>query len=114
MATHNVQSNQQPVQTDVSELNSGGKIENDNSEQYIDDECFNEDLEESDFCEKIYSKLNPTTIKNNLPFPLYMKDNFPIIFEALIELERVRPKDPVEFFSVYILQKYEKIKKEQN
>ncbi len=34
-----------------------------------------------------------------------MKDSYPIIFEALIELERIRPRDPVEFFCVYILQR---------
>lgn len=41
-----------------------------------------------------------------------MKDSYPIIFEALIELERVRPKDPVEFFSVYLLQKQNAANKE--
>lgn len=41
-----------------------------------------------------------------------MKDSFPIIFEALVELERIRPKDPVEFFSVYILHKQESLNKQ--
>ena len=43
-----------------------------------------------------------------------MKDTYPIIFEALVELERVRPRDPVEFFSVYILHKQISINKTIN
>ena len=68
-------------------------------------EHHNEDLDEAFHCENIAGEFEPYHNKNILPFNLYIKDDLPIIYEALIELERVRPKNPVEFFCVYILDK---------
>jgi hypothetical protein len=33
------------------------------------------------------------------------KNVLPIVYEALIELDKIRPADPVEFFAAYILDK---------
>lgn len=74
----------------------------------IDDEKLNEEFEESDYCEFISGFVKPYNNKNIQPFPIYIKDNLPIILEALAEVERLRPKNPVEFFSVYLLQKANK------
>ena len=56
--------------------------------------------------------IKPFNSTNYLPFPLYIKDSMPIIFEALIELERIRPSNPVEFFVAFILNKNGTEKKE--
>ena len=38
----------------------------------------------------------------------------PIVYEALIELEKIRPSDPVEFFAAYILDKNKKSNRIEN
>jgi hypothetical protein len=38
----------------------------------------------------------------------------PVVYEALIELEKIRPADPVEFFVCYILDKNKKTGKIAN
>ena len=76
-----------------------------NKDNYIENENFNEDLEEALYCEDIAETFEPYYNKNILPFNLYIKDDLPVIFEALVELERVRPKNPVEYFCAYILEK---------
>ena len=60
----------------------------------------------------MHSLLKPYNSTNYLPFPLYIKESMPIIFEALIELERIRPANPVEFFAAFILNKNGTDKKE--
>lgn len=72
----------------------------------LDNDLFNEDINEAEYCETIALKLSPYYNKNILPFNLYIKDSLPIIFEALVEIERIRPNNPVEFFCVYILNKH--------
>lgn len=111
VAANNI-ANSNENRTQETQSNLESKDANIGESQILDEECFNEDVEESEFCEEISSVLNPYSNKNILPFPLYMKDSFPIIFEALVELERIRPKDPVEFFSVYLIQKQEALNKQ--
>lgn len=46
---------------------------------------------------------------NSLPSSLYLKKStLPLIYEALLQVEKIRPKDPVEFFCAYILEKNKK------
>jgi hypothetical protein len=46
---------------------------------------------------------------NILPSSLYLQKNvLPLIYEALAEIERVRPRDPIEYFVSYILEKNKK------
>lgn len=71
----------------------------------IDEEKLNEDNFESDNCDNIAQYLNPYNNSNSLPFSLYIKESLPVLLEALTELERLRPKNPVEFFSVFLLHK---------
>jgi len=71
----------------------------------IDEEKLNEDIYESDYCDNIAQYLNPYNNSNSLPFSLYIKESIPVILEGLAELERLRPKNPVEFFSVFLLHK---------
>jgi len=33
----------------------------------------------------------------------------PTVYEALIELEKIRPRDPVEFFAAFLLDKNKKV-----
>lgn len=81
------------------------QYEESNIKNKIDEERLNEDYEESEYCEFISDYLKYYDNKNNLPFPIYLKDSIGIILQGLSELERLRPDNPVEFFSVYLLQK---------
>jgi hypothetical protein len=55
--------------------------------------------------EKVALELKPYFSKNVLPSTLYLKDTvLPLIYKALIELDKARPKDPVEFFAAFILE----------
>ncbi len=77
--------------------------------KYIDPECFNEDYEESKLIEKVASELKPYFSPNSLPTTLYLKNNvLPLVFEALTEVEKIRPKDPIEFFAAFILERNKK------
>jgi hypothetical protein len=50
-------------------------------------------------------QLKPYFSKNALPTTLYLKDTvLPLIYKGLIELDKARPKDPIEFFAAYILE----------
>jgi len=56
--------------------------------------------------EKVSAELSPYFSPNCVPSTLYLKKNvLPIVYEALIELDKIRPADPVEFFAAYILDK---------
>jgi hypothetical protein len=77
--------------------------------KFIDEENFNEDLEESNFVEKRAVELKPYFSPNALPSSLYLQQNvLPLVFEALAEVEKNRPKDPIEFFCTYILENNKK------
>jgi len=54
-------------------------------------------------------ELKPYFSHNALPSTLYLKRKIlPVVYEALIELEKIRPRDPIEFFVAYILDKNKK------
>lgn len=80
-----------------------------NISKHIDKDYYNDDEEE---CEEAVAKaitLKPYFSLNTLPSTLYLKQNvLPLVFEALNEVEKVRPKDPIEFFCAYILEKNKK------
>ncbi len=55
--------------------------------------------------ENIALKLKPYFSQNALPTTLYLKDTIlPLVYKALIELDKARPRDPVEFFAAYLLE----------
>lgn len=74
---------------------------------YIEDDHFNEDIDEANYCEEVSQHLEPYNNKNILPFNSYLKPHISILYQGLVELERVRPKNPVEFYCAYILEKNE-------
>ena len=90
-------------------ISNGDKESDSNSvheNKYIDSESFNEDLEESNEVVKKATILKPYFSNNILPSTLYLQRNvLPLILEALREVEKIRPKDPIEFFAAYILEK---------
>ena len=46
---------------------------------------------------------------NILPKSIYLqKTVLPLVYEALNQTEKLRPKDPIEFFAVYLLDKNKK------
>jgi hypothetical protein len=54
-------------------------------------------------------ELKPYFSENILPSSIYLRKKvLPLIYEALQQTDLIRPKDPVEFFVAYILDKYEK------
>lgn len=56
--------------------------------------------------EKLTGILNPYFSINSLPSFIYLKKTcLPLIYEALIQTDKVRPSDPVEFFVAYLLEK---------
>ena len=82
-------------------------IENKN----FDSDFINEDYEESENVIKKAVQLKPYFSNNTLPSSLYLQQSvLPLIYEALTELEKIRPKDPIEFVCAYILEKNKKIK----
>jgi len=54
--------------------------------------------------------IEPYLANSSLPTTLYLKEYMPILYEGLIELERVRPREPVEFYCAYILANKHKLK----
>jgi hypothetical protein len=77
--------------------------------KYIDPECYNEDFEESKIVEKVALELKPYFSPSSLPTALYLKNNvLQLVFEALTEVEKIRPKDPIEFFAAYLLERNKK------
>ena len=78
-------------------------------EKYINPELLNDDLEESIKVEKIAQETKPYFSSNILPRSLYLqKTVLPLVYEALNQTEKIRPKDPIEFFAVYLLDKNKK------
>jgi hypothetical protein len=55
--------------------------------------------------ERVALQLKPYFSQNALPSTLYLKGSIlPLVYKALIELDKVRPRDPVEFFAAYLLE----------
>jgi hypothetical protein len=80
-----------------------------NISKHIDKEYYNDDEEEYDEAVTKAINLKPYFSNNTLPSTLYLKQNvLPLVFEALTEVEKIRPKDPIEFFCAYILEKNKK------
>ena len=78
-------------------------------EKYINPELFNDDQEESLKMEKLAVEAKPYFSNNTLPKSLYLqKAVLPLVYEALTQVEKIRPKDPIEFFAVYSLDKNKK------
>ena len=72
--------------------------------KYINPELLNDDLEESAKIEQIALQAKPYFSSNILPKSIYLQQNvLPLIYEALNQTEKKRPKDPIEFFAVYLL-----------
>ena len=72
--------------------------------KYINPELLNDDLEESAKIEQIALQAKPYFSSNILPRSLYLqKTVLPLVYEALNQTEKIRPKDPIEFFAVYLL-----------
>ena len=77
--------------------------------KYINPELLNDDLEESAKIEQIALQAKPYFSSNILPKSIYLQQNvLPLVYEALNQTEKKRPKDPIEFFAVYLLDKNKK------
>jgi hypothetical protein len=77
--------------------------------QYIEQESLNEDLEEAEMVLNKALQLKPFHSENILPSSIYLQKRvMPIIYEALEQVDKLRPKDPIEFFCAYILEKNKK------
>ena len=72
--------------------------------KYINPELLNDDLEESEKIEQIALQAKPYFSSNILPKSVYLQQKvLPLVYEALNQTEKKRPKDPIEFFAVYLL-----------
>ena len=72
--------------------------------KYINPELLNDDLEESAKIEQLALKAKPYFSSNILPKSVYLQQKvLPLVYEALNQTEKKRPKDPIEFFAVYLL-----------
>lgn len=79
------------------------------AEKYINPELLNDDQEESLKMEKLAIEAKPYFSDNVLPTSLYLqKSVLPLVYEALNQVEKVRPADPIEFFAVYLLDRNKK------
>ena len=72
--------------------------------KYINPELLNDDLEESAKIEQIALQAKPYFSSNILPKSVYLQQKvLPLVYEALNQIKKKRPKDPIEFFAVYLL-----------
>ena len=72
--------------------------------KYINPELLNDDLEESAKIEQIALQAKPYFSSNILPKSVYLQQKvLPLVYEVLNQIEKKRPKDPIEFFAVYLL-----------
>ena len=73
-------------------------------QKYINPELLNDDLDESAKIEQIALQAKPYFSSNILPKSVYLQQKvLPLVYEALNQTEKKRPKDPIEFFAVYLL-----------
>ena len=85
------------------EIKEEPKVE-EKPKKYINPELLNDDLEESAKIEQIALQAKPYFSSNILPKSIYLQQKvLPLIYEALNQTEKKRPKDPIEFFAVYLL-----------
>ena len=91
------------------EINEGGTELEEKEEKEINPDLLNDDPEESLKIEKIAVETKPYFSSNVLPKSIYLQQTvLPLIYEALNQTEKIRPKDPIEFFAVYLLDKNKK------
>jgi hypothetical protein len=77
--------------------------------KFIEQDSLNDDVEEADMVLRKALQLKPFHSENILPSTVYLqKQVMPIIYEALEQVDKIRPKDPIEFFCAYILEKNKK------
>ena len=89
--------------------------EEEKEEKYINPDLFNDDPEESLKMEKLAIEAKPYFSSSILPKSLYLQRNvLPLVYEALAQVEKIRPKDPIEFFAVYLLDKNNEALKDSN
>ena len=113
----------EPDNKDIKEVNEEGKEEekeqikeeSDNQnlseieEKYVNPGLLNDDPEESLKMEKLAIEAKPYFSSTMLPRSLYLQNTvLPLVYEALTQVEKIRPKDPIEFFAVYLLDKNKK------
>ena len=71
--------------------------------KYINPELLNDDLEESNKIEQIALQAKPYFSSNILPKSVYLQQKvLPLIYEALNQTEKKRPKDP-SFWNLIIV-----------
>ena len=94
---------EQPKEEENQEQNEEQKKE-EKVQKYINPELLNDDLEESAKIEQIALQAKPYFSSNILPKSIYLQQKvLPLVYEALNQTEKKRPKDPIEFFAVYLL-----------
>ena len=92
-----------PKEEENAEVKEAPKIE-EKPKKYINPELLNDDLEESAKIEQIALQAKPYFSSNILPKSIYLQQKvLPLVYEALNQTEKKRPKDPIEFFAVYLL-----------
>ena len=80
------------------------EVKEEKPKKYINPELLNDDLEESAKIEQIALQAKPYFSSNILPKSVYLQQKvLPLVYEALNQTEKKRPKDPIEFFAVYLL-----------
>lgn len=99
------QSQQQNPPETNNDLQENQTDEQDEKEEnQLSPEFFNDDIDESNKMEKLSLDIQPYFSNNTLPKSLYLQQSIlPIVYEALSQVEKLRPKDPIEFFAVYIM-----------
>ena len=107
MKTDKKEEEKKDTENQNEEANAEVKEEQNKEEKpkkYINPELLNDDLEESAKIEQIALQAKPYFSSNILPKSIYLQQNvLPLIYEALNQTEKKRPKDPIEFFAVYLL-----------
>ena len=94
---------EQPKEEEVQENKEEQKQE-EKVQKYINPELLNDDLEESAKIEQIALQAKPYFSSNMWPKSVYLQQKvLPLVYEALNQTEKKRPKDPIEFFAVYLL-----------
>ena len=107
MKTDKKEEEKKDTENQNEEANAEVKEEQNKEEKpkkYINPELLNDDLEESAKIEQIALQAKPYFSSNILPKSIYLQQNvLPLVYEALNQTEKKRPKDPIEFFAVYLL-----------
>ena len=107
MKTDKKEEEKKDTENQNEEANAEVKEEQNKEEKpkkYINPELLNDDLEESAKIEQIALQAKPYFSSNILPKSIYLQQKvLPLVYEALNQTEKKRPKDPIEFFAVYLL-----------